>query len=276
MISDEFAVFVHSYQRLSFTTIKTLHRLNYTGKIYLQISDEDKYIEKYKEVVKDYKNVELIIYKKERDFDLMTNINDLRSQAFAYNASIKIAKRLGLKYFLILDDDYKNFYFKKGQGDNASSKVKNLDNIFFALINFLKNTNIFCLSITQTGDQPYYYFTLFRKAMNFLLFETKKIPDDFKFLGFTNEDVNTYLRYGNIGYIFLTYPQVTLRQTQTQMQEGGYTEVYIDYGTFYKSFFSVMILPSACRVKFVSSVGRLHHFVKWDFAVPKILPYRYN
>ena len=23
-------------------------------------------------------------------------------------------------------------------------------------------------------------------------------------------------------------------------------------------------------------VGRLHHFVKWDFAVPKILPYRYN
>jgi len=271
MLSDEFAVFVHSYQRLSFTTIKTLHRLNYTGKIYLQISDEDKYIEKYKEVVKDYKNVELIIYKKERDFDLMTNINDLRSQVFAYNATIKIAKRLGLKYFLILDDDYRNFYFNKSQGD----EVKNLDSIFFALINFLKNTNIFCLSIAQTGDQPYYRFNSFRKAMNFLLFETKKIPDDFKFLGFTNEDVNTYLRYGNIGYIFLTYPRIILRQTQTQKQEGGYTEVYIDYGTFYKSFFSVMVLPSACRVKFVSGVGRLHHFVKWDFAVPKILPYKY-
>ena len=50
------------------------------------------------------------------------------------------------------------------------------------------------------------------------------------------------------------------------------TELYLDAGMYVKSFYTVMYCPS-CVV--VSAMGtahrRLHHHIKWRYAVPKIL-----
>lgn len=82
-----------------------------------------------------------------------------------------------------------------------------------------------------------------------------------------------YLRPAGVaGGVFLSILQIGLDQLETQSNSGGMTELYLDAGTYVKSFYTVMYCPS-CVV--VSAMGtahrRLHHHIKWRYAVPKIL-----
>jgi hypothetical protein len=63
-----------------------------------------------------------------------------------------------------------------------------------------------------------------------------------------------------------------LYQAPTQKQQGGLTEMYLKYGTYVKSFYSVICAPSCMSVKMMGSTNpRLHHSTDWDKCVPKIL-----
>lgn len=78
---------------------------------------------------------------------------------------------------------------------------------------------------------------------------------------------------GNMRLRALKYiHELGLDQLETQSNSGGMTELYLDAGTYVKSFYTVMYCPS-CVV--VSAMGtahrRLHHHIKWRYAVPKIL-----
>ena len=92
------------------------------------------------------------------------------------------------------------------------------------------------------------------------------------FLSQMNEDVNTYLALGSIGKVFLTVPLVSLCQKQTQSNASGMTDAYRKYGTYVKSFYSVMYAPSAVKVSVIgTSNERVHHEIKWKHAVPVIV-----
>jgi hypothetical protein len=94
----------------------------------------------------------------------------------------------------------------------------------------------------------------------------------FKFFSRLNEDVNTYITLGNRGHLFFTINQVMLSQVQTQGSSGGMTEAYLDYGTYVKSFYSVMYMPSSVKVKMMNTTHkRLHHSVTWKHTTPCIL-----
>ena len=95
----------------------------------------------------------------------------------------------------------------------------------------------------------------------------------FKFFGRLNEDVNTYVTLGNRGKLFLTMPQVMLHQKATQQNPGGMSDIYLDKGTYIKSFYSVMYCPSAVRVDTMGDKyeRRIHHQVRWRNAVPMII-----
>jgi hypothetical protein len=95
----------------------------------------------------------------------------------------------------------------------------------------------------------------------------------FKFVGRVNEDVNLYTSAGSKGLLLFTTNQVTLEQMATQSNAGGMTEMYLDSGTYIKSFYSVMYQPSSVKVKILRdrNVGRLHHYVSWKNTVPVIL-----
>jgi len=84
--------------------------------------------------------------------------------------------------------------------------------------------------------------------------------------------VNTYVTDGSRGELFLTVTGLQLTQNQTQKSSGGMTDIYLGLGTYTKSFYTVMMHPSSVTV---SSMGnthrRLHHSIKWDHTVPKIL-----
>ena len=78
-------------------------------------------------------------------------------------------------------------------------------------------------------------------------------------------------------FLFLTYMGITLDQAMTQDGSGGMTDVYLDSGTYLKSFYTVMMAPSCVTVRDMGEQHRrLHHRISWDHAVPKIISGSYR
>jgi hypothetical protein len=196
---------------------------------------------------------------------------------YARNAAFNIARKLGIRYFIQLDDDYHRFRFRFNGTFNYildGPNIKNLDRLFFYLLEFYVTSGATTLAISQGGDfiggseNKRFASTirLHRKAMNFFICSTDR---PFQFLGLVNEDVTSYVRLGSIGLLFFTINQVCLEQKQTQSSSGGMTEQYLASGTYIKSFYSVMYQPSS--VKVAIRCNRLHHVILWKNTVPKIL-----
>ncbi len=113
---------------------------------------------------------------------------------------------------------------------------------------------------------------LLRKCMNSFVCSTDR---PFMFFGRVNEDVNTYTTLGRRGELFFTLICAKLVQAQTQTNAGGMTELYLDGGTYTKSFYSVMYSPSCVKIGKMgdprSMFYRIHHEVSWKHTVPRIL-----
>ena len=108
-----------------------------------------------------------------------------------------------------------------------------------------------------------------RKAMNTFICDVQR---PFKFLGRINEDVNTYTRNTSTGDLFFQTNQLCITQKQTQSNSGGMTDVYLDSGTYVKSFFSVMYMPSSVKISTMGNCyKRIHHTIHWKHTAPKIL-----
>jgi hypothetical protein len=276
---DDFAVFILTNGRPdNVITYKTLQNSGYTGRVYLVVDDldktKDKYLEKYGDQV--------IIFDKKAiaaTFDEGDNFNDMRAIIYARNACFKIAEDLGITYFIQLDDDYTSFNFRFNKDLKYSySSITNLDLIFHHLLDFYINTNVDSIAMAQGGDfiggvdgtnASVKSVLVLRKCMNSFLCSTKR---PFKFVGRVNEDVNTYTRLASTGLLLFTINQISLQQKQTQTNQGGMTEMYLDSGTYVKSFYTVMYHPSSVKIKMMQSkFKRLHHSVRWDHTVPLIL-----
>ena len=93
--------------------------------------------------------------------------------------------------------------------------------------------------------------------------------------GRMNEDVNTYVTEGRRGALFLTVMQAQLVQMATQANAGGMSDLYLDTGTYTKSFYTVMYAPSCAKIgalgDFRSPHFRIHHKLNWHHIAPKIL-----
>ena len=276
---SDFAIFIMVYGRPNKAwTYNSLRKQGYTGDIFLVADNTD---EKRYEYERIYKHKLIIFDKHEaaKKMDTGDNTGDLRSTLFSANTIQEIAKKKNIKYFFIMCDDYTAFYhnFKEQDGKYrfAKTRVKSLDKIFEGMIRFYEKTPVTTLCIGQGGDflggelgtnsEP----KILRKAMNSFLCSTDR---PFEFVGRLNEDVTTYVRLGSIGVLFMTITNVMLVQTSHQQEESGLTDVYLDYGTYVKSFFSVMYNPSSVKIKTMGHKNfRIHHRVKWNTAVPKIL-----
>lgn len=279
---DKFAVFILTHGRPhKVTTYKTLRRCGYTGDVYIIVDNEDATLDQYKELYGD----KVIVFDKlaiAKTFDEAGNFNDRRAVVYARNASFEIAKDLGLDYFLQLDDDYLNFYYKFNSAFIYEEKLlTHLDALFSLMIDYYKSIPAITITFGQMGDfqggkGSSYAKTIAtkRKAMNTFFCSTAR---PFQFLGRINEDVNTYVSLGNKGALFLTILQVVIRQTSTQKADGGMTELYLDSGTYVKSFYTVMFAPSCVHVGAMGNISpRLHHRINWDCAVPKIISESYR
>jgi len=279
-MGKDFAVFIMVYGRPDkMYTYNTLKKQGYTGKIYLVADNTDETVDSYKEKY----GKELIIFDKKEaslKMDSGDNSGDLRSTLYSANTIFDLAKERGIKYFFIMCDDYIKFDYRTNKEGNYPSLnfiIKDsLDKVFKIILKYYKSISAKTIAFSQGGDfiggkdNSYAKKSrLTRKAMNSFLCSTDR---PFEFMGRLNEDITTYVNLGSKGNLFFTISIISLTQNPTLETKGGLSDVYLDYGTYVKSFFSLMYNPSSVRIMEIGTKNkRIHHKVKWNNAVPKIV-----
>lgn len=284
-MKNDYIVFILTHGRpKGVKTVNTLKKFGYTGDFYLILDDEDKTRDQYEAI---YGKNKIIVFNKKEMADKIdegNNFDDRRATVHARNASFEIAERLGYEYFILLEDDYTEFQYRYLNKDKTKLRlisVRNLDKIFELHLGFYKNSNFLSIALAQGGDliggagntnateRP-----LKRKCMNSFFCSIKR---PFEFVGQFNDDVNTYVMHGSRGKLFGTIPMIMLHQLPTQKVKSGMTDVYLKYGTYCKSFTTVMMHPSGVKVSMMNSLNpRIHHAIKWVNTVPVIIQERHK
>lgn len=281
MKTNNFAVFIVTHGRAdSCLTDKTLRKQNYTGAIYYIVDDEDEQLEQYRKNFGD----SVIVFNKQdliAKTDTIDNGGNTNAVVFARNAVFDIAAKLNLDFFLELDDDYQSFDFRFKDGDQLRGmSPKNLDTLFDATIDFLVESDALTVAYAQGGDfigglkGNSNKKALLRKAMNSFFCRTSK---PFTFCGRINEDTNMYVLYGSQGQKIFTITDLMINQPDTQSRSGGLTDIYLDLGTYVKSFYSVVCNPAAVRVIAMGDGHyRIHHAIDWNACTPRIINERHR
>jgi len=275
MKMKKFCVFILSHKRPHVRdTYDMLRSCGYTGRIIIVCDTDDDTIDEYR---KEYGKENIYVFNKPQmaaKIDMMNNFGKRNSITCARNACFDIAEELGIEYFQELDDDYYYFgHYRRERG----KKTMCYNLIVKWFVEFLLNTPVKTIAFSQGGDHigGYDETVLFkRKAMNSFFFITSRRVN---FVGLFNEDVNTYTSCSMRGDIFLTFMPFKIDQADTQATTGGITELYKAYGTYVKSFTTVMIEPSCVVVKPMGAkYPRLHHHIDWSHCAPCIISDEYK
>lgn len=277
----DFAVFILTYKRPDGQrTYRALRSHGYTGKVFFVVDDKDPTLNEYRKRFGEA----VVVFSKERYaalFDEGDNSQDRRSVLYARNASFDLAKEAGVRFFVQLDDDYNGFYYRfDGNGHYGNWKLDSLDWLFSEVADYLAATPFASVALSQGGDHigggaQQDVIGSKRKAMNSFFCDTEK---PFGFVGRLNDDVNTVISNQRRGRPFLTFMGAQLNQAQTQQQSGGLTDLYLDSGTYVKSFYSVMFEPSCAKVGLLKDTrnntdghARIHHVIDWAGSAPAII-----
>lgn len=284
MIPDTFAAFILTHKRPDRQfTLSILNKCGYTGSTYLIVDNEDPTLADYQ---RQYGSMVIVFDKREAwsITDDADNSGNARGVVYARNMCWKIARGLGLTHFLVLDDDYSwfGYRFDSALTYRATPIRRTFDDMVMAMVRFLDVTQAGSIAMSQGGDHIGGAYasanrlgpSCRRKVMNTFFCATDR---PFKFYGRINEDTTAYVTLGRRGTLFLTLQQLMCDQRETQQNPGGLTEIYLDSGTYYKSFLSVLWEPSCVKIAMMGDnrAGRgqyrIHHRVDWSKAVPCIV-----
>ncbi len=280
MESKDFAVFILTHGRAkTISTYRALRDGGYTGKVYIVIDNEDDQEGLYRQKFGD-----MVIQFDKRDYLAKTDLGDLdddrRIGVFARNFIQDEAKRLGYKFHLQLDDDVHGFTYRFPQGDVLRAlSCQHLDEVFAGMVEYMKETPITSLSFALSaynmgGVNGSINEGMSRKTMTTFLMRA----DDVQYFNMRmNDDITTSLINGMRGKLYYSYLPVEVEVDKTQVQSGGMTDIYQKNGTYRKSFYSVMCCPSCVKVSAMGITDyRIHHTIKWNSAVPKLLSQRWS
>ena len=279
---DDFAVFILTHGRANnMYTYKALKKAGYTGKVIFVLDNEDDTLQDY---YTNFGEENCFVFDKKQvaeQIDTMDLSDDRRAIVFARNVCWDIAKKLGYKYFLQLDDDYSNFRGRVGiNGSLRTFYVKDFDKLVDYIVDFLEVSGASTVAMSQIGDfiggvgSKVFKERLTRKAMNSFFC---KVDRPIRFYGRMNEDVTSYILNGSRGQLFFTLADVSVDHLGTQSIGGGMTASYKDSGTYVKSFYTVMACPSSVKVYEMGDTHkRIHHVINWEHAVPKIISSKFK
>lgn len=263
-------------------TYRSLKGGGFTGKVVFLLDDEDEtraeYEDKFPGCVRVFNRAAQV-----GRFDRCDNGLQRGGVVYARAACWSLAKEMGLREFIMVDDDYTDFRYKTDSLGRYCDllRLRQLNGIFDSLFRWMDSTSIDCLALAQNGDfiggangSRAQHLRPWRKMMNVFLCRTDR---EFAFIGHMNEDVNTYVVEGLRGRLFLTVPNVAVNQVGTQATENGMTQIYLSRGTYVKSFYSVMLAPSCVKVTQIGTIHRrIHHQVSWRHAAPCIIHERHR
>ena len=279
----QYGVFILSHGRpdkqLTYTTLR---REGYTGPIRIVCDDEDKTVEQYKA---GFPGEVLVFNKLAAIAKTETFYNKPYHKAVIYarGTLYDFSRQLGWTHFIMMDDDYYHIYFKwnhyykeVGLTRFKGMEAQRLDELFDATFDLLAVSGASTISFAQGGDTMggssgkagLHFYS--RKVMNSHFVDVSK---PIVFRGFVNEDVNLYAEPPMNRFVFQTN-RVSVDPAHTQQYSGGATDMYLAFGTYVKSFMSVIANPSAVKVKMLGP--RIHHLVKTKNVAPVLISGRWK
>ena len=281
MQTKDYCVFILTHGRPdNVLTYQTLQKCGYSGSVFLVVDNEDATANQY---ISNFGKDRVKVFDKKLAADKHDNANNFDNRkviVHARNACFEIAKELGYKYFIQLDDDYYELDYRFA-GMKGSGMIKNIHPIFEMVFEFYKTTDANAVAFAQTGDfiggidngKGSYRFNK-RKCMNSFFCSTDRV---FSFLGSINEDVNTYTTSASRGALLLTIPVLVVNQKDTQTQKSGMADIYKLQGTYIKSFSTVLMHPSSVSISMMNANHkRIHHSIKWVNTTPMIINEEYR
>lgn len=279
---DDFCIFIISNGRPDRVyTYRCFERCGDTSNVFIVVDDNDKTVDEYR---KRYGEKVLQFCKDDmaKLIDVGDNFQGMASTIYPRKALWGIAKRMGCRHFLQLDDDYTDFqYFFDAFGNHRYRMAKKtLRKMILVMLEYFETIPAMTLAMAQGGDfiggakegERKRLCRLRRKAMNVFLCDIDRPWDMY---GRRNEDVTAYV-LGNLrGQLFLTTMQANITQAQSQKNPGIITDSYLESGTYVKSFYSVMYAPACVQIGIMgdhrSGNYRIHHKINWNVTAPKIL-----
>lgn len=293
----DFCVMIVSHGRPNDqATVNTLNRFGYTGDWYIVLDNEDASVEQYKAL---YGEDKIKIFDKEAlmksgKVDAMDNFQVKKTVVYARYACYDIAREMGYKYFMMCEDDHDSLRWRMNPEIEYSSKMVSdskeycaLDQIIDTMLDYFDSAPIKTLCMAQSGDyiggggSKMATDQYRRKAMGTFI---TRVDDPIHFPGTMNDDTTAYTMNQAKGELMLTTGFIAVNTKPTQKNSGGNTDIYEAFGTYVKTFYSVMGHPSGVKVSVLfntsarKGVGpktnenfRIHHRVSWNNTAPKVI-----
>lgn len=275
-----FAIFILSHGRAeTITTFNAMRRGGYTGDMFVVIDNEDDQEPIYRKKFGDN-----IIQFDKRDYVEKTDLGDLdddrRIGVFARNFIQDKAQEMGYKYHLQLDDDIHGITIRYVKNDKlCCHTLTNIDRIIDAMLDYMDEAPFTSLSFGLPayvigGINRSWRKQMLPKCMTTFIM---KADDKRYFHMRMNDDITTSALNNMRGHMYYSIVPIQIDVDTTQVKSGGMTDIYLDNGTYRKSFYTAMAMPSCSKV---SSMGitdyRVHHEIIWNNCVPRILSDAYK
>lgn len=268
---EDFAIFIISHERAN--SLSTLKTIKSTNKVYIVVDDEDRELDTY---LKNFPLVK-VFNKKQIKCDNYLSKFEPNSALYARCYCEQLAKELNLKYFLVLDDDIKNFYFRGNlDGHLKAIKVNNFDSIVDVYLDLLDSTNVGMLGFGN-GTSYFGGIACFENDCKRRCFGAffRKTSIDFKWECIMNEDYISCVRNGQLGFVALELMGVQLdaetkEKKNGNKQLGGLSSSYKEFSDFRRAYMAVVSNPSC----FKATKNKQEKYIikcSWDYAIPKLV-----
>lgn len=272
---NDFAMFILSHGRAgNVTTIDTLHRCGYDGRIFIVIDDEDEQQSRY---IGEYGAENVIVFCKQEYADKVDTVSvsgERKTPLFVRNAICDLAKEMGFEYFGMWDDDIDNLLYRYDDSGVLRKKyIINLDYIFNAMIGFMENTGTDCMAFTNAGGliggiQGRFSEGLRRQAANTYILKTGSYSP---FIGTYNEDLQYSLLKAQIGQLVFELTCICFYAPERGTNKGGLSETYQEKNWYYINFHSVVCMPYSVKIN-----KDLKLTVNWKNSFPCIISERWK
>lgn len=272
----DFAIFILTHGRPDNQyTIHALDKAGYTGRYYLVLDDTDETIQDYIDL---YGADKIWIFDKNHYIntsEVGTNNPLYKCILYAKNAVEDIAEHMGLKSFVIADDDIIRFRHRFIEDDKLKSvEACNLDAILEAYNEYLFDTDMTTLGFGNTyvylgGLKNFDVQTLSSKRIvyNFILRNT---AHKVVWSSEMNEDSITPILQSLSGQIWfqLYYVQFDMKACRAGA-DGGMSDTYKQMGLFKQYAHFLLYTPSS--VKLIDRFGSYTHSFSKNATFQKII-----
>lgn len=279
-MSKRFAVFILTHGRpYNQLTVDALRKVGYTGEWYLVVDDQDDAIDDY---IREWGEDRVIgFYKdyfiKNTDTGLHTPVP--KFAVFARNAIEHIAKEMGYKTFMMLDDDITKFRIRLPEGNSLKSYQINgqFDVIIDHAVDFVLSCDIACLGLgfcnlyiggvdnfNRENPRQRLCAEAFIRNTSFTVNWRLNMVEDM----ITSIDA---AQRGTVWFQFLPI-QCEIKMSEGAV-DGGNSDVYRQLGMYRISFMPVIAYPSANAVRYGKNWAST---TSPDKCIPKIISSRYR